>query len=207
MAALSPANLVIRALENVGRVSGDEQCPADVIERRANDEYRSLRRRLSAEFPTLYEALSSETTLTTTAVIAKPTDCETVRLVERKSGNQWFPLEVAQSYSRSYPDGLSFYERGADLIITPTELAPGVYRVHYVKTPASPIVTYDVPDGLETIIVELVSAWIRQRQNEVEQVNYHLAQAKRIWDENYSALRRRYGSHSASALKRERRRW
>lgn len=207
MAALTPANLIVRVLENVGRVSGDEQCPAAVIERRADDEYRSLRRRLSAEFPSLYEGLSSETTLTTTAVTAKPTDCETVRLVERKSGDNWFPIEAASSFARSFPERLSFYERGADLIITPPSLAPGVYRIHYVKAPAAVVTTYDVPDGLETIIVELVSAWARQRHNEVEQVRYHQDQAKRVWDENYSALRRRYGSHSQSALKRERRAW
>lgn len=206
MAALTPANLIVRVLENVGRVSGDAQCPSTAIERRADDEYRTLRRRLSAEFPSLYEALSGETTLTTTASIAKPTDCETVRLVERNSGDNWFPIEAAQSYERSLPGVVSFYERGADLIITPTTSAPGVYRIHYVKAPATVITTYDVPDGLETIIVELVSAWARQRHNEVDQVKHHMDEAARIWSENYSALKRRYGSHSRSALKRERHR-
>lgn len=205
MAALSPANLTIRVLENVGRVSGDAQCPAAAIERRADDEYRTLRRRLSDAFPSIYETVSAETTLTTTTSIAKPTDCESIRLVERKNGDNWYPIEAAPSSSRSFPDRVSYYERGADLIFTPPSASPGTYRIHYTESPALVITTYDVPDGLELIIVEMVSAWARQRHNENEQVNYHLAQAKRIWDDNYSALRRRYGSNSQSALKRERR--
>lgn len=200
MATLTPTDAVLRVLENVGRVSGDAQLPSATIQRRLDDEYRTLRRRLSEEFPTLYEAVSSSTTLTSATTIAKPTDCEAIRLLEKQIGSTWFPIAVASSLNRDEFGMLAFYEIGANVQITPTEGAPGTYRFIYIKSPATTITTYDVPDGLERIIIEETSAWARQRHNEMEFVSYHKAEAKRIWDDNYMGLWRRYGSHGRSVL-------
>ena len=199
MAALSEANAVVRVLENVGRVSGDVQCPADAITRRLDDEYRRLRRRLSAEFPTLYEALSSTFTLTgSTTTFAKPTDCETVRVVEKQSGAYWTSIPVAPSLNRDEIAALCFYEQGVNIVLTPAGSAPGSYRCYYVKSPAATITTYDVPDGLEGIIIEEASAWARQRHN--EDPSYHKACAKQIWDDQYMALWNRYGPSGQPGL-------
>lgn len=204
MAALSTTDLVTRVLDNVGRVSGDEQLPSASILRKADDVYRQLRRRISAEFPSIYEKVSAETTLTSTSYIAKPSDCETVRVVERKSGSSWFPLNVSASLNRSGASALSFYEQGANIQIVPTTCAAGIYRIHYSATPAASVTTYEVPDGLERIIVEETSAWARQRHNEVEQMAYHMAEAVKIWDDAYMGLWNRYGSHGKSGLNRVR---
>jgi hypothetical protein len=200
MAALSTTDLVTRVLDNVGRVSGDAQLTSAVILRKADDVYRQLRRRISAEFPSIYEKVSSETTLTTTSYIAKPSDCETVRVVERKSGSSWCPLGVAPSLNRSGAMSLSFYEQGANLQIVPVTGAAGIYRIHYSASPAASVTTYEVPDGLERIIVEETSAWGRQRHNEFEQVSYHMAEAVKIWDDAYMGLWNRYGSHGRAGL-------
>lgn len=200
MATLSPTDLVTRVLENLGRVSGDAQLPSAAIQRKADDVYRQLRRRISAEFPSVYEKVSAETTLTTTSYIAKPSDCEAVRVVERKSGSTWYPLSVSPSLNRSESSVLSYYEQGANIQIVPTASAAGTYRIHYSATPAAVVTTYEVPDGLERIIVEETSAWGRQRHNELEQMAYHMAEAVRIWDDAYMGLWNRYGSHGRSGL-------
>src|SRR5512141_1113143 len=199
MAALSPDDLVTRVLENIGRVAGDRQCPAEAIKRRGDDEYRRLRRRLSSEFPTLYEKTSANITITGSAnTFAKPTDCEHVRVVERQNGDRWLSLVVAPSLNRDEVGGLSFYEQGANIVLVPPVSAAGTYRVHYLAVPAATITTYDVPDGLEGILVEEVSAWARQRHE--EDPTYHKMAAKQIWDDQYMPLWNRYGSHGQSAL-------
>lgn len=198
MAALAPTDLVIRVLENIGRVSGDRQCPSAAIIRRGDDEYRRLRRRLSAEFPTIYEKLSSSTTLTTLTTIAKPTDCETIRVMEKQSGAYWTSLPLAPSLNRDEIGCLAFYEEGANVVIVPSGSAPGTYRMFYIAAPASTVTTYDVPDGMEGIIIEEVSAWARQRHE--EDPSYHKSCAKQIWDDQYMALWNRYGSHGATGL-------
>lgn len=200
MAALTEALLVTRVLDALGRITGDAQLPDTAIKRKADDVYRRLRRRLSAEFPSLYEAISSTTTLTSTSTIAKPSDCEAIRVVERQSGTDWYPLQVAPSLNRDEVTTLSFYEIGANIQIVPTTAAAGSYRIIYLAKPAAAITTYDVPDGLEGIIVEETCAWARQRHNEMEHVRYHKDEAKQIWKEAYMGLWNRYGSHGASGM-------
>jgi hypothetical protein len=199
MAALSEADAVTRVLENLGRVAGDVQLPSTAIVHRLDDEYRRLRRRLSAEFPTIYEALSPVSTLTgSTTSFAKPTDCETVRVVEKQSGAQWTSIPVAPSLNRDEIGCLCFYEQGANIVLTPAGSASGSYRVYYVKAPATTVTTYDVPDGVEGIIIEETSAWARQRHN--DDPTYHKQEAQRIWDEQYMALWNRYGSSGQPGL-------
>lgn len=199
MAALSPDDLVQRVLENVGRVVGDLQCPADVIKRMADDVYRRLRRRLSAEFPTLYEALSATQTITSDT-ITKPTDFEAIRVLEKQYGTGWVTVGVLPSLNRDDAQEQAFYELGTVIKVTPAATAPGTYRMFYLASPPTIITTYDVPNGIEGIIIEEVSAKIRQRHDETSQVQYHKDAAKQIWDEQYMALWNRYGSHGQSCL-------
>lgn len=199
MAALTPSDATLRVLENIGRVSGDRQCPAEAIVRRLDDEYRRLRRRLSAEFPSIYEKLSSNFTLTSSVnYFAKPTDCEHVRVVQRQAGNYWTSLVVAPSLNRDETGGLCFFELDGNIYVVPVLSAAGVYRCYYLAKPADTVTTYDVPDGLEGILIEEVSAWARQRHE--EDPSYHKAAAKQIWDDAYMGLWNRYGSHGQSAL-------
>ena len=202
MAALTPTTATQRVLENIGRVVGDAACPADAIQRRLDDEYRRLRRKLSAEFPTLYETVSATTTLTgSTVTITKPSDCDAVRVVEKQAGALWTSLVVLPSLNRDEGACLGFYEQGGlggNIIIAPTASAPGTYRMYYDKVPPATITTYELPDGLEGIILEETSAWGRQRHD--EDPTYHKAAAKQIWDDAYMGLWNRYGSHGQSGL-------
>ena len=199
MAALTPSDAVLRVLENVGRVSGDQQLPAEAITRRLDDEYRRLRRRLSDEFPSLYEARSGNLTIAAGASsFAKPTGCEKVLVVQKQVGSSWIALPVAPSVNRDEMACLAFYEQGANIVIAPELSAPGTYRCYYIQAPASSVTTYDVPDGLEGIIVEEASAWARQRHD--EDPSYHKAVAKQIWDEQYMALWDRYGATGQPGL-------
>jgi hypothetical protein len=199
MAALSEANAVIRVLENVGRVSGDQQLPSDAIIRRLDDEYRRLRRRLSDEFPSLYEARSGNLTIAAGASsFAKPTLCEKVLVVQKQVGSEWPSLPVAPSLNRDEVAYLCFYEQGANIVISPLLSAPGTYRCYYIQAPAASVTAYDVPDGLEGIIIEEASAWARQRHD--EDPTYHKMEARRIWDEQYMSLWDRYGPSGRPGL-------
>lgn len=204
MAALTPANAVIRVIDALGRVSGDTACPSDAITRRLDDEYRRLRRRLSAEFPTLYEKLKTPVTVAAGASsFTKETDCETIRVLEKQTGTQnWYPLDVASSLNRDEVGRLSFYEVGTTIYLIPPEAAPGTYRYFYLATPAATVTTYDVPDGLEGIIVEETAAWARVRHD--EDPTPHKLNARQIWDEAYFGLYNRYGSHGQSGLNQTR---
>jgi len=201
MAALTPSDAVQRVLENVGRVVGDLQCPADVLTRRLDDEYRRLRRRLSAEFPTIYEKLSPTYVIAPGSnTITKPTDCETIRVMERQAGANWDPLSLAPSLNRDQVSGPSFYEMGNIIYLLPEAYASGTYRFFYLSTPPTVITTYEVPDGFEGILIEMASVFARQRHNEMEFIAYHQAAARQIWDDGYLGLWQRYGSHGSSGM-------
>lgn len=199
MAALTPANAVIRVLEALGRVSGDAQCPSDAITRRLDTAYRRLRRRLSGEFPSLYEAVSPNQTITGDS-LTKPADFDAVRLIQKQYGDQWVSIGVSPSLNREDSLELAFYELGSVFKVTPASTAPGTYRIFYTVAPVDGYTTYDVPAGLEDIIVAEVAAWASERHEERERTKYHQDEAKRIWDEAYMPLWNRYGSHSNSGM-------
>lgn len=204
MAALSPTDAVLRVLEALGRVSGDTQLPADAIIRRQDDEYRRLRRRLASEFPTIYETLAAPFTVAAGASsFTKATDCETIRVLEKQTGSAtWYPLDVAASLNRDEAGRLSFYEVGSTIYITPAPSAPGTYRYFYLAMPPTTVTTYDVPNGLEGIIIEETAAWARVRHD--EDPTPHKLNARQIWDDAYMGLYNRYGSHGQSGLNQTR---
>jgi hypothetical protein len=119
-------------------------------------------------------------------------------VLEKQYGDQWTPIGVLPSLNRDDSLELGFYEMGSVFKITPLQDAPGTYRMFYTQAVADGYATYDVPTGLEDIIVEEVAAWARQRHD--ENPKYHQDEAKRIWDEMYMTLWNRYGSHSGSGM-------
>lgn len=131
--------------------------------------------------------------------IAKPSDYESLRLLEKQTNNgYWMPVEIYPSLNRHEATGVSFYEQGQRLVLFPETEATGTYRITYLTKPVSGYTTYDLPDGLEQIIVEETSAFVRQRHE--EDPSYHKAIAKQIWDDQYMSLWNRYGSHGRSGL-------
>lgn len=197
MAQISVTEATTRVLEAIGRVDGDEQCPATAIVDRLDTEYRRLRRRLSFEFPSMYEGVSSSTAITDDE-LDKPTDCDAVHVVQKQSGSSWVTLGALPSLNREDSLELAFFEMTDVLKITPAVNAPGTYRMYYSQAPAESYTTFDVPLGLEDILIEEVAAWACARHN--EDPTYHKLEAKRIWDESYMPLWNRYGAHSRSGL-------
>lgn len=203
MASLALADAVTRVLDALGREASDAQFPSTVIERKLIAEYRILRRRLAADFPALYERLSSETTLTTTTTITKPTGCGSVRVLEKKSGSGWYPVPLTNSLNRSETIGLAFYEMGDTIYITPASTAPGTYRIFYTEEPGATVTALDLPYGLEEVVIQEVAAFGRDRHNEVEHIRFHKDEARRIWDDAWMPLWKQAnsGSHARSAMK------
>jgi hypothetical protein len=131
--------------------------------------------------------------------IAKPNDYESLRLLEKQTNNgYWMPVVIYPSLNRHEATGISFYEQGTRLVLFPETEAPGTYRITYLTKAVDGYTSYDVPDGLEQIIVEETSAFVRQRHE--EDPGYHKAIAKQIWDDQYMSLWNRYGSHGRSGL-------
>jgi hypothetical protein len=197
MAQITVAEATTRVLEAIGRVDDDEQCPATAIERRIDTVYRRLRRRLAAEFSSMYEALSDSDTITDDE-LDKPDDCEIVQLVQKQNGSSWETLGVLPSLNRDDCSELSYFEMGDVLKIRPVESAPGTYRMYYTTAVEDGYTTLDVPAGLEDIVIEEVAAWASARHN--EDAAYHRKEADRIWDEQYMALWNRYGANARSGL-------
>jgi len=196
--ATTVTDAILRVLEAIGRVSGDTACPSSAITSRLDAEYRRLRRRVAAEFPTIYEKTSTSETLTTGVYLTRPTDCEIIRVLEKQSGNSWVPISVAPSLNRNEWGSISFYVQGEKVYIVPTSVAPGTYRFHYTEEPASGYTSMYLPAGLEDIVIEETAAWARVRHE--EDPAPHKMAARQLWDDAYMGLWQAYGSHGRSGL-------
>jgi hypothetical protein len=197
MAVLTVAEATTRVYEAIGRVDGDEACPAAAVAKRIDTEYRRLHRRCSFEFPSLYESVSGPTVITAD-VLTKPTDFEALHVLQKQDGGGWTALGALPSLNREDSMELGFFEMGDTFKITPVANAPGTYRMYYATGPGATYTTMDLPIGLEDIVIELVAVWACRRHS--EEAQYHAEEAKRIWDEQYMALWNRYGAHSRSGL-------
>ena len=199
IALMSPANAVLAVRYGTAH-DADTQTTDAQITAELDRAYRRLRRRINAAFPTIYEKVSSALTVTSPGyTLTKPVDCEHVNVLEKQNqAGYWDFIDVQPSLDRSMAALLSFYEQGGSLILDPASLAPGSYRIHYSAAVVDGYSTFDLPDGLTEILIEEVSAWVRQRHD--EDPSFHLMRARQIWDENWMPLKKRYGSHGRSYL-------
>ncbi len=173
-------------------------------------EYKNLRRVLAQIAPSLYAtADSSQVIAAGSTTLALPTNYERLVRLEQQFGSNWFPVLISDELTPHYGE-LNAREEGAAFQLSPVSLAPGTYRFIYVALPATLVnVTDDstalaVPSGCEDVILERVAARVRERFD--EDPSAHLARADRVWREQKSALRRRYGKHAVPGL-RPVRRW
>ena len=131
--------------------------------------------------------------------IGEPADFESLRLLERLTGNgQWMPVASSSSLNRRESLNISFYEQGRFLMLSPDSEAPGQYRLTYESRVPETYTYYDLPAGFEQIIIEEASAFVRQRHE--EDPTYHKREGQRIWDDQYMSLWNRFGSHGRSGL-------
>lgn len=165
-------------------------------------EVTRLRREVNSIAPGLYSDTTATQALTSSDPdFDLPADFERLIRFERLEGTRYVGVDVADEL---HPD-LSCL-RGARLEdgvirVFPAEDAAGTYRLVYCTTHTlTSDYTLTVPGGCEDIIVERVSARVRVRLN--EDPTPHQVEAARIWAEQKTAIRRRYGAHSTGGLVR-----
>jgi len=104
-----------------------------------------LRFKLSAAVPTLYNTVYSPGAYVltgSTVTLAKPSNfLATVRL-EKLFGSRYFPIQTGDGYDVSgIQRGLEVREESGNFIVAPVENAPGTYRLTYVSTGATLVLT------------------------------------------------------------------
>ena len=187
----------------------DTQVTDDQLTTVIADEYRRVRRWLCDHAPTLTSAVSGSLTVAAGASsIAKTslTSYEKLIRIERQEGGDWIPIGVADPLMASLPTTLVCEETPTTFELTPTAMAPGVYRVKYRQGAAASITTattLDLPAGLEDVVIERSCAWVRQRHNEMDHIAYHEKRADRALEDAARNLKGRYGAMGQPGLRRE----
>lgn len=158
------------------------------------DEYRRLRRWLCVHAPSLCESTATAIAVAGTSITkaVSLTDFERVVLVSRLEGSTYYPISTTSRYA---------------MVTPPTGSVAGTYEVAYLKGAPASITTstpLDLPLGLEDVLIERSSAWVRQRHNEeIGRINYHLKRADDMLNEAAGLLKGRNGAHGESGLRRE----
>jgi len=162
----------------------DTQVTDTMITAQLNDSYRRTRRWLSTFLPELYAVSAAATIAAGANTIAKPDGYERlIRLEYEVATDDYYPLELGP------------------MVEGPGSNAAGTYRITYASRPVDGYTSLDVPEGVERIIIEEASAWVRQRLN--EDPKYHLDMAAALKRDLRADLRNRYGAHSRVGLSRK----
>lgn len=152
-----------------------------------------LRREVADVAPDLYTAVSADLTLASgnTLSLAAITDLSKVRVLERKSGDDYYPVALS-SFLTSSP---GWRQRGMTAIdIYPVSSAPGTYRVKYLTKPTKVAATntpIEIPSGAQLVIAHRVAAGLVRSRFEESQ-NPHLMEARRLWDALRASIMRMY---------------
>lgn len=168
-------------------------------------EHKLLRRQLAQIAPSLYMATAAEETLAALdETLTMPSDYESLVRLEVKNGSNWFPVPISDELN-TQTGSLTVREQGGVLNVSPASLAAGTYRIIYAQKPVTLSADSStngvllVPDGCEDIIVERVSARVREKCD--EDPTPHLNRAATNWTEQRKALRKRYGKGGQPALR------
>lgn len=188
---MTVANAII-AVQSATAHDNDTQTTPTQITAELDREYRRVRRWLSTFVPSLYQKTANFTIAagaTTEALskITKPDDFERViRFEQQFTQGYWQPLAVRPAIAAS--EGVR------------RDVA-GTYKLTYVAKPVDGYTSFDVPEGVEDVIISLVSAWVRQRHD--EEATFHLMRAEQLKREAQVSLVMRYGAHPVSALQNQ----
>ncbi len=170
-------------------------------------EHKLVLRELAHAAPSSVAAVSSNQTLASgDTELFPPAFMESVIRVERQSGSAWVPVDVSDELT-PHIGGLTYREESGALVVSPTQLAPGTYRIVYTVAAATMTADGDllqVPPGIEDVIIERVAARCRVRLD--EDPTPHLQRADAVWKAQLKALKKRYGRHPVPGL-RQTRRW
>jgi len=170
-----------------------------------------LRARLAASIPNLYSTTATTVLADQETIIPLPDDFLATVRIEKIVGATYYPVCVSDGLSTNgLSTGLEFRRENNQIIVSPPETSAGTYRHTYIYTSA--VLDYDddensqndstleVPLGLEDVICERVAARVRIRCE--EDPSPHEARAERIWAMNQHAIRKIYGAHPVTGLRR-----
>lgn len=152
-------------------------------------EYKKVRRKLSARFPSLFTK-TSDPIVVTAQTLTKPTDFEklgTYGRIERQEGTSWVTIPHASPVNPEGDGYIGHMEQGAAFHLTPASSAPGTYRFVYISSPSSCFPAADIPMGFEDVIIQKVIAKVQRRIGGDPEP--HLEEAKETFDETAAALK------------------
>lgn len=187
MAQITVANAIV-AVKSATAHDNDTQTTDTQITAELDREYRRVRRWLASFLPSLYQKTQDYTinpgsTTPETSKVQKPSDYERIiRFEQQFSQGYWQPLAVRPVLMAS--EGVR------------RDVA-GSYRLTYSAKPVDGYTSFDLPEGVEDVLIGYVSAWVRQRHN--EDPTFHLARAEQMKREAQVSLVMRYGAHPVSA--------
>jgi hypothetical protein len=194
------------AIRSATMHDNDQQTTDAQLDVIIDQEYRRLRRAIATVAPELYQSTASTALTVGQDSIALAADADQVFLVERLVGTStYYPVPMAERLNASTPSDLRWYQRNASVILAPVEGAAGTYRLTYQTAPATGYTSLDVPAGLEDVIIERCSGWVRQRHD--EDPGYHIRRAEEIWKMQKRYLIRNHGPHPVPGLMRARSYW
>lgn len=188
---MTVANAII-AVRSATAHDNDTQTTDTQITAELDREYRRVRRWLSTFAPTLYQktqdyTIAAGSTTPETSKVQKPSDFERiVRFEQQFSQGYWQPLAVRPVLVAS--EGVR-------------RDVGGTYKLTYIAKPVDGYTAFDVPEGVEDVIVTWVSAWVRDRHD--EDPSFKLAQYEKLKRDAQVSLTMRYGAHPVSALQNQ----
>lgn len=190
----------VSAIRATTRHDNDTQVTDSQLLVKVDQEFRRLRRRLSTFVPSLFQAVAS-IAISAGNSFAKPAGFESLILLERLgSGGRYFPVGILDpsALDANQPLRVSAYEQGSTFVVMPEAQAIGTYRLTYGTAPSAGYLSFDLPAGFEDIVIERCASWVRVRHD--EDPGHHDREADRIWREQITPLRRRYGRHPVGGL-------
>ena len=191
VAQMTVANAII-AVQSATAHDNDTQTTGTQITAELDREYRRVRRWLSTFVPSLYQktqdyTIAAGSTTAALSKLTKPVDFERI-------------IRLEQQFSQGYMQPLAV--RPALMASEGTRRdTAGTYLLTYVARPVDGYTAFDVPDGVEDIIISIVAGWVRQRHN--EDPSYHMARAEQMKREAQVSLVMRYGAHPVSAFQNQ----
>lgn len=173
-------------------------------------EYQRLRRWLCVVAPELCKQQLTATLLSGQSTVLKSLMVpafEQLWLVERLVTGTTY-AEVAVVGQNPLVTGLTVEEFPTLLRFSPAESAPGTYRITYLSGVSATVAagtTFDLPGGLEDVLVQRCAAFMRSRHNDgMDKAKWHKDLADELIKEQKPLLMRRYGIMPVPGLKRTR---
>lgn len=187
----------------------DTQVTQAQIQAWLDQAYHRLRKLIASVAPSLYSKVSATQVLSTSDPnFDLPSDYDRPLLFEKLETTVWVGVDTVDQTSPDLTIGRGWEEIGAGLTggvirVSPASQADGSFRLTYVALPDltenGGNYTLRVPAGLEELITEAVSARARTRLNEDKDI--HLTEVDRLWAQQRTGIRRRYGRHAVSGMR------